>query len=60
MFNKGCICWWKEFEWKFGLFFLDPEDIKGLIWGPSGTLAKAQGSLELYQIMGHLEPVFKA
>jgi len=28
-------------------FFLEPEDIKSIIWGPSGTLAKQQGSLEL-------------
>jgi hypothetical protein len=28
-------------------FFLNPEDIKSLIWGLFGTLAKEQGSLEL-------------
>ena len=30
-----------------GSFFLDPEDIRSLSWGPSGTLAKEEGSPEL-------------
>jgi len=30
----------------FGSFSLDPEDIKSLIWGPHGTLAKEQGPPE--------------
>jgi hypothetical protein len=30
-----------------GSFFLDPEDIKSEVWGPSGTFAKEQGSIEL-------------
>jgi hypothetical protein len=30
-----------------GSLFLDPEDIKSLCLGPSGTLAKEQGSPEL-------------
>jgi len=33
-------------------FFLNPEDIKSLIWGLSGTLAKEQGSLELISDYG--------
>jgi len=33
-------------------FFLNPEDIKSLKWGPSGTLAKEQGSLEMISDYG--------
>jgi len=27
------------------LFFLDPEDIKSYVWGPSGTLARNRAPL---------------
>jgi hypothetical protein len=30
-----------------GSFFMDPDDIKSEVWGPSGTSAKEQGSTEL-------------
>ena len=39
-----------------GFFFLDPEDIKSLSLGAE-TLAKEQGSLNWYQVMGHKGPV---
>jgi hypothetical protein len=41
-----------------GSFFLEPEDIKSTIWGPSGTLGKQQGSHEL--IWGKKRPSIKA
>jgi len=41
-----------------GSFFLEPEDIKRIILGPSGTLTKQQGSHEL--IWGTKDPSIKA
>jgi hypothetical protein len=35
-----------------GVLFLDPEDIKSSVWGPSGTVAKGQGSTELISDYG--------
>ena len=35
-----------------GFFFLDPEDIKNISMGPSGTLAKEQSSPELVSDYG--------
>jgi len=35
-----------------GSFSLDPEDSKSEVWGPSGTVAKEQGSTELIQDYG--------
>ena len=43
-----------------GSFFLDPEDIKSLIWVPSGTLTKKQGSPELVSDYGAHRTRFKA
>jgi len=40
-----------------GSFFLNPEDIRVLGWGPSGTLLKEQGSYNLVQYWGHRGPV---
>ena len=41
-------------------FFLDPEDIKSRGGGPSGTLAKEQGSLDLVSDYGAQRACFKA
>jgi hypothetical protein len=35
-----------------GSFLLDPEDVKGLSFGPSGTVVKGQGSLDLASDFG--------
>jgi len=42
-----------------GCFFLDLEDIRELVWGPSGSLLKEQGSYNLVQNMGHKGPVLR-
>jgi hypothetical protein len=42
-----------------GSFFLDPEDIRVLGVGPSGTLLKEQGSFNQVQNMGHRGPVLR-
>jgi hypothetical protein len=36
--------------------FLNPEDIKIYVWGPSGTSARNRALLSCYQIMGHNRP----
>jgi hypothetical protein len=41
-------------------FFLDPEDIKIKVWGPSGTLGRNRAPVSWYQIMGHKVPVYRA
>jgi hypothetical protein len=38
-----------------GSFFLEPEDVKSITWGPSGALAELQGSPDFD--MGHKGPV---
>jgi hypothetical protein len=40
-----------------GSFFLDPEDIRVLVVGPSGTSLKEQGSYNQVQIMEQKGPV---
>jgi len=40
-------------------FFFDPEDIMNLIWGPSETLVKEQGSFNLVSDYGAQRACFK-
>ena len=42
-----------------GSFFLEPEDIRKLSKGPTGTLLKEQGSSNLVWNMGHKGPVLR-
>ena len=42
-----------------GSFFLDPEDIRVLGVGPSGTLLREQGSYNQVQSTGHKGPVLR-
>jgi len=42
-----------------GSFVLDPEDVRKLGMGASGTLLKEKGSFNLVQNMGHKGPVIK-
>ena len=43
-----------------GSFFMDPEDIRMLGVGASGTLLKKQGSCNLVQNTGHKGPVLRS